>query len=255
MRMTLLEIVQSILSSMDSDEVDSISDTPEAQQVAGIVKDTYFYLLSSIDAPKRFGLFELNTSDNSNKPTLMTLPSNVKSVEWIKYNIEETSDTSGDNFFLLTPRLLVDFLLTQNGMDISGDNVGEMTFTSNSETHSTKYWNDRHPTFYTSFDDHTILFDAYNADEDTTLQKSKTMCWGEIIPDLVLEDDTIPDLDPEMFSLLLNEAKRECFVELKQSDNNIAEKRARKGWIRQQYRKNSIKGVPYYDTLPIYGRK
>ncbi len=253
--MTLLELTQSILASMDSDEVNSISDTPEAQQVAGIIQDTYWYLLSSIDAPKRFGLFELNASGDSSKPVLMTLPETVKSVEWVKYNIEETGDTNGDVYFLLRPMLLLDFLQTQDGLDLSDDSVDAMNFTSGGDNHTLKYWTDRHPTCYTSMDDQTFLFDAFNQDEDTTLQKFKTMCWGELIPEFALEDNTVPDLDPEMFSLLLNEAKRQCFVELKQSDNIIAEKRARKGWIRQQYRKNSIKGVPYYDTLPIYGRK
>ena len=40
MKTTLLQIVQSILSDMDSEEVNSISDTTEAQQIASVVEDT-----------------------------------------------------------------------------------------------------------------------------------------------------------------------------------------------------------------------
>ncbi len=41
-KMTLLEVVQEILSDMNSDNVNSINDTIEAQQVVQIAKRTYF---------------------------------------------------------------------------------------------------------------------------------------------------------------------------------------------------------------------
>lgn len=44
MRKTLLEMVQDILSEMDSDEVNSINDTVEAEQVATIIKNCYLAL-------------------------------------------------------------------------------------------------------------------------------------------------------------------------------------------------------------------
>ena len=40
-KMTLLAMVQDILNDMDGDEVNSISDTVEAEQVAQIIKTTY----------------------------------------------------------------------------------------------------------------------------------------------------------------------------------------------------------------------
>ena len=45
MKFTLLEMVQEILSDMDSDEVDSIEDTVEAEQVATIVRSTYLAMM------------------------------------------------------------------------------------------------------------------------------------------------------------------------------------------------------------------
>ena len=44
MRNTLLQMVQSILSDMDSEAVNSISDTVEAEQVASVIQDTFFEL-------------------------------------------------------------------------------------------------------------------------------------------------------------------------------------------------------------------
>ena len=50
-KLTVLEIVQNILSDLNSEEVNSISDTIEADQVAEIVKTTYLDLV-----PRDFGL-------------------------------------------------------------------------------------------------------------------------------------------------------------------------------------------------------
>jgi hypothetical protein len=44
MKMTLLEIVQSTLSSMDSDAVNNINDTIESTQVAEVAKEVYYEL-------------------------------------------------------------------------------------------------------------------------------------------------------------------------------------------------------------------
>ena len=59
---TLLRLVQDILSSLDSDEVNSISDTPESLQVANIVRTTYEDLVSLLDLPEHFSFFELTTA-------------------------------------------------------------------------------------------------------------------------------------------------------------------------------------------------
>ena len=45
MKTTLLQLVQSILSDMDSEEVNGISDTIEAKQIASVIEDTYYNLL------------------------------------------------------------------------------------------------------------------------------------------------------------------------------------------------------------------
>lgn len=53
----LIEYVQDILSSMDSDEVNSISDTVESMQVATILKNCYEELVANIELPEEYTLF------------------------------------------------------------------------------------------------------------------------------------------------------------------------------------------------------
>ncbi len=52
MKRTLLEMTQSILSDMDSEAVNSISDTVEAQQIASVVEDTYYNIVAARKIPE-----------------------------------------------------------------------------------------------------------------------------------------------------------------------------------------------------------
>ncbi len=84
------------------------------------------------------------------------------------------------------------------------------------------------------------------------LQKSKVQCYGEIVPSWTHSNTFTPNLDAKHFTLLLNEAKAQAFIELKQQANPKAEKRARRGWIQAQRTKKSIGPDARYTA---YGRK
>ena len=58
MKYTLLEMTQDILSNMSSDEVNSISDTTESLQVATIIKQKYFDLISRVNRPEHDQLIQ-----------------------------------------------------------------------------------------------------------------------------------------------------------------------------------------------------
>src|SRR5687767_9860591 len=93
MKYTLLELVQAIASSMDSDEVTSITESVEAEQIAIVVRTAYFDLISRLNLPEHYTLFNLTASGDSSKPVLMTLPADVKSVKWLKYDMQTATDT------------------------------------------------------------------------------------------------------------------------------------------------------------------
>lgn len=82
---TLLEIVQDIASSLSSDSVNSISDTPESLQIANIVKRTYYDLTARAELPEHYQLFQLNASGSTLQPTVMTCPSGLTRIDWVKY--------------------------------------------------------------------------------------------------------------------------------------------------------------------------
>lgn len=252
---TLLQMTQNILSSMDSDEVNSISDTTESLQVARIIQETYEDLVARADLPEHWSFFELDASGDINKPTQMTLPSNVLTTSWIKYNCVEAGDTSPvmNEVYYLTPRDFLNRMLTLSSDDTD---VETGTLTANSESFDVFWYNNRWPSYYTTFDDNLLLFDGYKNTIDSTLQKSKTMCYGQLAPTFTFSDNFTPDMDAKHFTILINEAKAQCFAELKQAQNGVAERRARRGWINLQKSKQAVPN-PYsnYNNLPNYGRK
>lgn len=94
MKLTLLQITQSILSSLGSDEVNSISDTTESLQVADIVRQTYMNMIGKYDMPEHNQLFQLQASDSLSAPVLMTVPSGVTKISWLKYLDTNPADNS-----------------------------------------------------------------------------------------------------------------------------------------------------------------
>jgi hypothetical protein len=253
---TLLEIVQKTLSAMDSDEVDSYDDTVESLQVAHVAERKYYEMAIDLGLPEHEGLFELNASGDVDMPTLMTAPSNVVKVFNIRYDNKLTSETN-KNYKEVQYLPFKDFLTLQNGhRENDADVVGEMAFTANGETFDIMFAQDKMPQFYTTFDDRTYIFDSYDDTEDTTLQKSKTMCQGIVYPTWTMGNTFTPDLNPAAFPYYLNTVIDACFVELKQQQNINAVQSARRQKVVLQKRKLSSPGQSDFErTSRNYGRK
>lgn len=95
MKYSLLELTQTILSEMSSDEVNSISDTAESLQVANIIRSKYFDIVSRAKLPDSTQLIQLEPSLNALQPTLMVIPDGVVSIDWIKYFNSNILDGTG----------------------------------------------------------------------------------------------------------------------------------------------------------------
>jgi hypothetical protein len=256
MRKTLLELTQAVLVSIDGDEVNSIADTTESVSVAQMIQDTYWDIVSRAEFPRNFIFFELSPSGDPTIPTVMYLPETQLTLSWVRYNKATTENPSAN--FQDIPFLDPDtFLQRMYGNDSSEDTVDEFDVTlDNGDTMTFLARNDVFPSCYTTFDDRTLIFDSYDSDVDTTLQESKTMCYGEKLPVWTHTDTFTPDLPAKQFSLLLNESKSLAWADLKQAQNSKVEQRARKGWIRSQKDKRNVNNPrSELDRLPNYGRK
>jgi hypothetical protein len=247
---TLIEIVQTILSSMDADEVNSISDTTEARSVSRIVEQAYKNIIARSELPEHNDIFGLDASGDADFPTLMLRPSNVGAIEWVKYNIkEEVADA--DNFVYMIKLPVAQFIDRMHMLDTEAAEVE--SFTINGRTFY--YTNDAAPQYFTILDDNNIIFDSYDSTIEATLQSTKTWCFGRIIPDFQVVDNFVPVLDEQQFPLLINEAKALAFLELKQINHDLAVLETRRQWKNLQKTKHAVKLVSDFDSLPNFGRK
>jgi hypothetical protein len=254
MKYTNLDLVQLILASMDSDEVNSVLDTTESQSVLGIVKTTYFDIASRANLPRHYGLFQLTASGSTARPVTMTVPTTIASVEWIKYNWATTANPEL-RMTTVTPLSLEAFLDQVMALNTNNTEVFSYVETVNGSQFTLLGQNNRAPHYYTTADDGTILFDSYDNTVDSTLQSSKTMCWGQRDFAWSNTDTFVPDLDDKQHQLLLNEAKALAFAELKQTIHPKAEKNARRQWIDGQSDKTKVPLQTAHGRDVNYGRR
>lgn len=256
MRFTLLEMTQQILSAMDSDEVNSISDTVEAYQVATLIRNVFYDIATDLNLPEHNGIYELVASGDNAKPTLMTLPTTATRLDTIQYDNKLTADTY-KNYRDVCYLPWHEFFQKQRALIEEVSGVGEMEVTHNGETFEIMYQDDKMPEFWSTFDDHQIIFDSYDSTEDTTLQKAKTIAHGALYPAFSMTDGAYPDIDPTQFSYLINKAKTRAFVELKQQSNQESAAESRRQKIILQKRKHRTPDTPN-DQIPNvrrFGRK
>jgi hypothetical protein len=136
-----------------------------------------------------------------------------------------------------------------------------MTHTVNGFTFTFYFKNDTKPCYYTSFNDNTLIFDSYDSAVDSTLQDSKTLCFGSLTNVFTRSDSWVPNLQPDQFALLLNEAKSLAWAELKQTTHAKADQTARRNWRHLSKQSHHVMDQRFrhdnhsFDALPYYGRK
>lgn len=244
MTTTVLDIVQDMLSAIDSDEVNSIGDTTEAQSAARLVKNVYDNIVDEYGLKSTATLFQLDATGLST-PVMMTIPEGIHAIKWIKYDVADTADPTDYATMLYVPP---DAFVEQLSARGEGDEIAI------SGTIVVRVLTDRAPSMWTTFDDTTIVFDAYNSAYDATLQTSKTNCYGEGKPTLVIDDTTPIALSPRYVSLLKNECLAMAQDLWKDGVTPKVEQQAQRSRVRSQRTKH-IDAQSSSVVLPDYGRK
>ena len=250
-KMTLIDMIQNILSAMDSDYANSIGDSVEADQIATVVRETYFDLINNVlTLPEHKEIISLTGLGDSNHPNYLKFPDNVQKIEIFRYDKQTTADTDLQykDIVFLEP---IVFQRRFNGRNESDSNVVSIADFS---AGNLLIVNDKHPNFWTTFDDLYIACDSFDNTVDSTLQQSKTFCYGLTEPTWTHDDDFIPDLDSDLFPLLLEEAKSTCFINFKQVTNVKSERKARRQ-ITSVHNKLHRRVFSNVDRQPDYGRR
>lgn len=246
-KMTLLEMTQNILSAMDSDDVNSITDTVESLQVATVIKETYYEIIDNLNIPSFESLLQIDPSGSTAYPNYLKLPDEILSIKWLKYDYYTNSVSDYHDVEYLAPE---DFLLMM-AAKAGQDNTEEVI-----DFGGAKLWvtNNENPHFWTTFDNKYIVCDSYDSSLDSNLQHTKTMAWGQRYPSFTLEDAFIPELDVNMFSRLLAESKSVCFFNFKQMTNPKEEQKSRRQKVQEMNNRWRM-GQRRYDSAVNYGRR
>lgn len=262
MKYTLLELTQAVLSSMDSDEINSINDTVESQQVVEVIKTVYDDIISRGDLTTNKVPFNLTASTDPLKPILMTKPESIERIEWVKYDIQGLGDTvpAWTNMTYLPP---IDFIDYMHASNPTNTNMESFEHTVDTFVLTFTYRNDIAPHYYTSFNDNEIFFDSYDKQVDSTLQSAKSLCYGLKVTDFERVDAFVPQLQPQQFALLLNEAKSLAWTELKQTVHAKAEQSSRRNWRHLQKTRreipntssNILDNAHSFNKLPNFARR
>jgi len=229
MKTTLLQIVQSILSDMDSEDVNSLTDTVEAQQIASVVEDTYYNIIAAREIPEHSRLLSLVALADTNKPTHFKYPTDTKKITRIEYNVGTVANKEFKQIYFVDPLVFLDRMDEANTLVETFEGSVDIFVAS-----------DRDPAYYTSFDDEYLIFDSFNSAEETSLQASKTRAWGSVYPTFSQTDAFEPDLDNTLMPLLLAEAKSACFSLFKGGSDPKVEQAARrlKSYVQNDQYKN-----------------
>lgn len=222
MKRSLLEMVQDILSALDSDEVNSINDTLEAMQVATILKNCYLNLASTRNWSGQKRLIQFDHSGSPERPTHLKSPERIKELHIFRYNA--TNDLDRPISYVEVRYMEPDaFLRRSGGLNIHSQHSQRVTDYGGTEL---VIINNKPPSYWTTFDDTHIICDSYDMREDDALKASKTQLHVTLLPEFILDDDFVPDMPTEAFQALFNESKSIAFVELKQVANQKAEQEA-----------------------------
>lgn len=249
MKMTVIQMIQEVLSYIDGDEVTTYNGTVESEQVYSILRSAYFNMMSNRMWPHTRKGTTIATLGDVATPTHMLLDDKVREIVFINYNVAKSGETrkkyvkinhlSPDEFIYKTNQENSDKAEVQVVTDLSGIEL--------------LIRNDRAPTYYTSFDDSHIVMDSFDSAVATTLETAKIQAQAYIMPTWTENTDGfIPDLPDHAFRALVESAKSIASNSLIQTPDAKAEQETvrQNRWIARNSRRVSG-GIKY----PNYGRR
>lgn len=248
MKKTLLEITTDVLNAIDGEEVNSISDTIEALQVAKDIENVYWDILGRKEWQFLRKLTAPTSVADSNYPNYLRVPDGTKQILDMRYNKRDSvgaRDKFRDVYFVYPD----EFLTRVNPRDDTASN-----YTSITDYNGSRYTirTDKHPSFYTTFDDDYLVFDAVNQDVESTLQGSETQMLAVMLPTWTHEDGFTPYLPAEMFPLFVAECMS---FSLAKKEGQLIQKTEQTAGRQQRHQSQRAGALLPGVRLPNYGRR
>jgi len=249
MKTDLLELVQTTLRRMNSDEVTSVSgtgSTEEARQVALICRHVYEELEIVRNWGHKTNLAKLE-ADDTDEFTVLDIPASVARIHEIWYKYDNGLGDGSTCSKIVPYACPSDFLEKVKCKDTGATNLSEITVIGvegdrDPQSFTFDVINDAPPSCWTSFSDEQIVFDSYDSTIDALgiVGSSVTM----LVQSLHVFDETddlqVIEIPSEDWPLYRNMVLSRCYTDIKQAPNNAAEAVVRRLMIRAQRSSNHM---------------
>jgi hypothetical protein len=230
MTITVLDVANKCLNDMNSFQVNSISDTEEALQVASIIEDKYYSMLETMDWPVDSDYLPLVTSAANAGPTTLSIPVTVHKIDHLRYNTLSLKYRDPEVFFstALDPS------------NASNENMELVQFGPNIQGY---VLNNKDPEFFTSFDDELIVCDSFNADNEDKLVATKSLAKVTKHQVITIDDSTPIPITKKMQPYFLSECRAAAFKKIKQqvSDEDERDRKIHRSRLQTEAKKQQDK--------------
>jgi hypothetical protein len=233
-RYTLLEMVKAVGASITADQISSLGESVEAEDIEMIVLEALEDITNRREWSWRQNQMRTGTATGSSTSrTTLLLPTDCDSLEQVRYRQDMTGATTQE-YAELTYLYPEQFLELVRVRDTTNANVVTMNLpTVNVPIYVYK---DRPPTYYTQFEHGAIVCDAYDEVVDPTgLSAGRSMMRVTINLDTSTAAGNatwVPNIPTKFFTLWVQEAKAAASSQLRQMQNARAEREARRTYIR-----------------------
>ena len=234
MKYTLLDLINKTLSAIDSQSVVTASGSPESEQVGLIVNRLYNEICSMRDWPW-LRVVGTNLVSAGTNAWQLDLPDNLLTLEYLTYK--------GKELKYLTPEEMHQIFMGRTA--------------STTITNSEGVYIDRDPVYWTSYDDETLTFDAYDETYTNLLPSLTYVQYIKDIPSELSGDTDYPIIHPRYHSVLLQGILATAFNELAQDTAKYdrANDKYVKGIAKMQVWARKIEQtLPTFKVAGNYGR-
>lgn len=228
-QLSLLKVVQKTLEALGSDQVNTIGDTPEAEQIAQMAEDSYYDILNQHEWPWLKQLTTLQSVADGDLPTYLLIPNEVVRVDQFKYYYTDETDANVGDLALfrdvcwLKPTAFVNMVQQRNTQS------ADVQLMISTEGVRLPIFNTRPPDYWTSFDDKYIVCDAFDNTIESTLEGNRSQVIVKRIPDFQVDDDFTPDAPPHFFQAWLNDVISTAFQYMRQEQAPVAARKSQRG--------------------------
>ena len=230
-RYTLLEVVQEVGRSIGSDEITTLGESVEVEDIESIVIQVLEDIVNRREWTWRQNQVRRGTPVGGTEVTSLELPDDCDTLQVLRYrnSTNATTNRSYEEVKYIYPEDFLELCEQQAAGNPGTDTVligGAEIFVRNNKP----------PQFYTSFKQGVVMMDSYDSAVDptgvTTANSLLTCVVGIDTSGASGNPNYVPDMPTRFFPMWLQESQAVASQQLRQMANDRAERESRRTYVR-----------------------